>query len=1146
MAERSDQAVAPAQPPPDTGPEAGSGRRLLVGWTTALAALGVSTALVALGIWLVRLPLAEFLLGATLSQRGVDADFDVVELEWERISIANFVVGAEAAPDAAIAAVDAHWIWEGLSPRLVAVRAIEPRVRFSLDTQGRLGVDALDNLRREGRARRASIPAIELDIVDGQALIQSPFGAVTARYASRGTLGEDFRGDASVERVTLTNGAYALTDAEATLVATSSDETIRFDLAASAGAIVWDALRLEASSLSGAGATRLDFASVEVALEWQAGRITAPDIEASSARGTIEARGAVSADGLGFETWEALAQGSAGGIDAAGLSFADAMMSARASGEAGGGALEWDASGERFAGLAMLARRASASGAGTFALGQRTTFTGDAQVELSSARLDDRAQRDLRAAIPDLTGAPIGPTLAAAEAALIRAGNDFDANGAFTLAFDGEALRVVLMQPALVSARSGAVLRVSPLRQDTPTLTLIAPGGAVGGAAALDLSGGGAPNATLLLDRVAHSPEAAFSADGTLALSDWRADGASIEARELDVSLGISADGGGRLDIAGPVAVTGPLGDGGVRDLTAALDVTARWGEGWRLVSNGCIPVRMGQLDAAGLSFTNGDLALCAIEDALIAANARGALSGGFSVQRVALNGRMGGADGQRAQLSASNIVGRFSGLSGDIVLAISATAPRLTIDMAEDRTLELALNRATANASITDTWRVDGVFSEGSLSDPALPGTISAIAGEWSAAPENNGAAVIRVAAGEALLTANRPATDDERPLFNPLRLAGVTALVRDGVIIAEGALVLDESDAELARFSARHLISDGDGSAQVVADRIRFTRDGLQPYNITEQARGMVENVNGDASAVADIVWAGEAIAATGRVRLEGLSLSTSTIPIVDNVNGEIFFDDLFALTTPPGQLVTVGELNPGVAVRNGTVRFRLLPEQQVAIEDASFDFASGRLAMAPTTITLGSEETRFELVLRDVDASELIATLGIPDLAATGAVEGSFPLLLTRRTAFIENGVLRAQPGGGIIAYTGSAGDGATGPVRLAFDALRRFNYDALELTLNGDLNGEVVSSISFSGQNASEDVQLGDIAPLPGVGDVTVRGVPFDFNVTISAPFRALAQTATSITDPMSMLNQQENGGDEGGQDEGIDAPGDNSR
>jgi hypothetical protein len=284
------------------------------------------------------------------------------------------------------------------------------------------------------------------------------------------------------------------------------------------------------------------------------------------------------------------------------------------------------------------------------------------------------------------------------------------------------------------------------------------------------------------------------------------------------------------------------------------------------------------------------------------------------------------------------------------------------------------------------------------------------------------------------------------------------------------------------------------------------------------------MVENVRGDIGLNADINWTRDAILGSARARILGVSLATSTIPIVNDVHGEVFFDDAFALTTPPGQHVTIGELNPGVAVRNGRVSFRLLPEERVSIESAEFDFASGALAMSPTTIAVGAEETRFELTLRDVDATALVASLNVPDLSATGQVEGTFPLSLTRRTAFIEGGVLRARPGGGIISYTGNAGAEATGPARIAFDALRSFRYDNLVLTLDGDLNGEVLSSITFSGRNTGEPVDLGEIAPMPGLGNVTVRGVPFDFNVTVSAPFRRLAQTAATITDPGSLINR----------------------
>ena len=92
------------------------------------------------------------------------------------------------------------------------------------------------------------------------------------------------------------------------------------------------------------------------------------------------------------------------------------------------------------------------------------------------------------------------------------------------------------------------------------------------------------------------------------------------------------------------------------------------------------------------------------------------------------------------------------------------------------------------------------------------------------------------------------------------------------------------------------------------------------------------------------------------------------------------------------------------------------------------------------------------------------------------------------------------------------------------RVAFDALRGFDYDALTLRLNGDISGDVLTEIEFSGKNSGAAVDLGPVAPAPGLGNVSVRGVPFDFNVRITAPFRRLAQTAASITDPGTLINR----------------------
>src|SRR5690606_33889503 len=122
-----------------------------------------------------------------------------------------------------------------------------------------------------------------------------------------------------------------------------------------------------------------------------------------------------------------------------------------------------------------------------------------------------------------------------------------------------------------------------------------------------------------------------------------------------------------------------------------------------------------------------------------------------------------------------------------------------------------------------------------------------------------------------------------------------------------------------QLAEFTARHDVDTGVGAARITAPTLQFG-ETLQPHHISERARGAVANVRGPASAVADVAWTREAMSATGTLSAQGVSMATATMPVIENVRGDIYFDDLFELTTPPGQVATVGLLNPGLAVRDG----------------------------------------------------------------------------------------------------------------------------------------------------------------------------------------------------------------------------------
>ncbi len=1089
----------------------------------ALAALGLSTLLLAVGLWFVRYSIAGFMISAALAERGAEADFQVINLDLNSAALANVRFGSETSPDAAVPLIELRWRWDGLTPRLNFLRIVRPRLHLRMDEGGRVSAGALDRITggAPGR-RRPGLPVIELEILEGQAVLDAPFGALTATLAGSGTLGQDFSGLARIERTSRPGEDFALESGEAELVIVSRDNTIAFRLSANAANLTWDGVRVSAPSMRVLGRAPLDLARYDVEASGRAAAFNSTSASAQTVTAAIGFEGIARETALAPETWAGEARGSAAELRLGDSVTQHARFEARVDGAEARGQGRWSLGASRFSGIALISERPTADGVFRFELEGDETFTGEARIILAQSQLNEAAQSDLRAAFPDLADAPIGPTFAQAERALDAAVDRFDLSIPIVMSADEEGARFQISAPAQARSASGAQLLLSPLRQDGPALVLQWPGPNLHGAVALELSGGGAPNASLLLDTINWTPDAPFEADGTLTLANWRAENASLSTEELGIGIAIQPRGGGRIDLRGPMHITGPLGDGEVRGLIATLDVGVHWGNGWRVTPNsGCLPIRLGGIDAAGLSFANGNFSLCPLNGALIAADAARNLSGGFSIRSLALNGRMAGPQGQPARLSAANVIGLFRGRTGDFTLALEADAPRLAIEMAEQRTLDLAMQRLTADARIAESWRVSGGFDSGTLSDPSLPGSVSAIVGAWTAEPVE-GKPVIRVNAGEALLTADTP-TETERLLFHPLRITGADAVLQDGEINASGAIVLDERGQQLAHFNAHHDVSEGQGSATINAERIVFG-SALQPYDITERARGLVENVRGDIAVAADIIWTRDAILGAGRVSLNGVSLSTATIPEVKGARGNIYFDDLFALTTPPGQEITIEELDPGITVTNGRVAFQLLDQQRVSIERAEFDFASGTLAMAPTTIELGADETRFELRLRDVDAASLVETLKIQDLTVSGQIQGNFPLLLTRRSAFIEGGVLSAQGEGGVISYTGQAGANATGVSRIAFDALREFNYDNLRLTLDGDLNGEIVSSIEFSGRNGGRPIDLGPIVDVPGVGDVTVRGVPFDFNVRVTAPFRRLAQTAATIIDPGSLIDQ----------------------
>src|SRR5262249_48591498 len=143
--------------------------------------------------------------------------------------------------------------------------------------------------------------------------------------------------------------------------------------------------------------------------------------------------------------------------------------------------------------------------------------------------------------LPNLGGTPLAPTFAQANAALQRGGANFDLVAPFSAHFDAAAQHVVFTHEIAARAASGLRLSIAPLRVDAPALIMEWPAGDLHGAVDLELSGGGAPTASMLLDSVRWAPGAPLESDGTLALSHWSAGNASLNADQLDIGISIAA-----------------------------------------------------------------------------------------------------------------------------------------------------------------------------------------------------------------------------------------------------------------------------------------------------------------------------------------------------------------------------------------------------------------------------------------------------------------------------------------------------------------------------------------------------------------------------------------------------------------------------
>jgi len=1100
--------------------EASRPRRGRLAWGVA----GAAIVTLAGAAWMWRLPLGEAAIRDAFARAGVDADFELADAGPGGMRMRNVRLGPENAPDAVAAEAEAMLRWGIFGPKVSGVRLVEPQLRVRIDGRG-LSLGSLDALRGDPDAKAPSrLPDVRIDIENGRVLALTPAGAIPATVTASGRLLRDFEGTFEIAPIGRKDEAGELRNLRAVVRARTVDGVLRVEVDGGADAIAAPGfaggdLRIAGNAALPRELTRM-VATVDASA--LALRIRETDIAAVGfAANVAPAPGERLTMRVNMK-----AQDIAGpNVD---VRAPDILLSATGDFRQAHG--EWSLRGADNRIAQLTAAEIGASG--TYAYDGRNAdgpaIVAEGTMTLPAASVRPRGRAEVLRAIPDMGGSPIGPLMGSGKAALDRALQRFSA--AANIAFDwrGGEGRIVLPGPLSLDAASGARVSVAPTAPDRPVLTLRAPSGAVESNARIDMSGGGLPPATLTLARFSRDNDR-MTAEGEARIAEWRGAGGRLDLSRTTFAL--SRDGErGRFATNGAVSLGGSTPSLGVADFRAPLRIDAVWGGGFRVtLPDRCIDAATQGLRIPGHRFGARTVQLCTgADNVLVGADDAGRMFGGFASEAVTLQGATDDRAARPVALATSRIVGRFRGRRGDAHLEIAADNPRYVVDYAADRRIRFEGDVITARTE--SGGRIGGAFRGGVLEDPALPAHVTEIAGRWSAAPER-GRTVTRVSNGvarvtdkEILVQGSSPDEPDGRARFNPLRVTNLSGALIDGDIVANGAIQLEAGARPLARVEARHELKTGEGRARVLNDALQFS-SALDLYEITELARGVVDGVEGPVGVDLNVVWDRNELTSSGRISPKNVNLNAASLGPVGGVSGDVDFDNLFALTTTPHQRLTVRQINPGIVVENGTIAFQILSPERIQIEGATWPFAAGQLSIDPQLIVIGEETFKMNLTLRDVDVQQLLQQLEFRDLSATGRVQGSFPLVFDRTGGRIVNGELRAAGEGGTISYTGNAGAGIVGAPQIAFEALKSFAYDNLIIELNGDLDGEVVTAIRFSGTNLAP---VGGIAtgalPIPGAERIKLAGLPFRFSVSVRAPFRDLARTSGTLRDARPLVEE----------------------
>jgi len=386
--------------------------------------------------------------------------------------------------------------------------------------------------------------------------------------------------------------------------------------------------------------------------------------------------------------------------------------------------------------------------------------------------------------------------------------------------------------------------------------------------------------------------------------------------------------------------------------------------------------------------------------------------------------------------------------------------------------------------------WRASGRIQDGQALANVAQARIEGVAASFVAGGRGFDAAQVKVTGGRVV----EASTEGKR--FETIGMTGHVDLARGQWTGKLDATTLD--GRPLGFVTLRHDVASGRGQADIDASKLAFTKGGLQPLGLTPLA-AIAHDAEGPVAFTGRFNWADEVLTSQGRVSTPGLDFR-SPLGQVHRLKGEIVFDSLAPLTSPPGQVLTIDSIDAIVPIQS--VRASLaLGAEAVRLEGATFEASKGRITVEPLDMPLdGKGAIKGVVNIAGLDLGQLVAGSSLADKVKVEAtIDGRLPFEASAGGfRFVDGKVYATGPGRLSIAREALTGVQADqggvdpndpltvkkdAPVNaiqdFAYQAMENLHFDTLEAGVNSTDTGRLGVLFHIKGEHDPKIVEKAKI-------------------------------------------------------------------